>query len=144
MPKVSKLLEKKASNEITGLPPTATVLEAARKMDSRSVGAMLVIDNGRLVGIFTERDLMRRVVVAERDPASVTLEEVMTSPVACANPDTHVDEVRDVIRRQRIRHLPVVDDGKVIGMVSIGDLNRAQHETHEQTIQYLEQFISRA
>lgn len=144
MPHVSTLLDKKASNEITGLPSSATVLEAARKMDARHVGAMLVIDNGQLVGIFTERDLMRRVVVAERDPASVTLEEVMTSPVACAGPDTHVDEVRDVIRRQRIRHLPVVDDGKVIGMVSIGDLNRAQQEVSEQTIQYLEQFISRA
>jgi CBS domain-containing protein len=125
------------------LPPEATVFDAANLMNDRHIGSVLVMHDQRLLGIFTERDVMRRVVAARLDPDHTTLEQVMTTPVACAAPHTTLDELRLVIRNRRIRHVPVVDDhGAVLGMVSIGDLNRAEHAVQEQTIHYLEQYMS--
>lgn len=85
---------------------------------------------------------MRRVVVEGRDAQATSLEEVMTAQVAVATCDTSLDEVRNVMRSKRIRHLPVVEDGRAVGMVSLGDLNRAQHDIDVETIHYLEQYIS--
>lgn len=127
---------------VASLPPTATALDAAQLMNERHIGSVLVMCGDELVGIFTERDVLRRIVAARRDPAITLLAEVMTAPVACATPQTTCNEVRRVVREQRIRHVPVVEDGRVLGMVSIGDLNRAEHDVQEQTIHYLEQFIS--
>jgi CBS domain-containing protein len=127
---------------IAALPPGATVLEAARLMNERHIGSVIVIEKDRLVGIFTERDVMRRVVAEGRDAAKTVLSDVMTSAVAVAAPHTTLDEIRRVIREKRIRHVPVVADDHVLGMISIGDLNRDQHDTDVQTIRYLEQYMS--
>ena len=127
---------------IASLPPQATVLEAAQLMNDRHIGSVLVTEGNQLVGIFTERDVLRRVVADERDPATTTLVEVMTSPVACAAPHTTLDEIRTVMRDKRIRHVPVVNGGAVLGMISLGDLNKAEHDGQVETIRYLEQYMS--
>ena len=127
---------------VASLPPTATVLEAAQLMNDRHIGSVLVISRNRLVGIFTERDVMRRIVAEERSPATTTLNEVMTRAVACAAPHTRLDEIRAVMRERRIRHVPVVDGRRVVGMISIGDLNKAEHDGQAETIRYLEQYMS--
>jgi CBS domain-containing protein len=125
------------------LPPDATVLEAAKLMNKRHIGSVLVVLDEALVGIFTERDVMRRVVAKGLDPKSTPLDEVMTTTVACASPDTTCDELRKVMRDKRIRHVPVVDDQKtLLGMVSIGDLNRNEIDVQIETIRYLEQYMS--
>ncbi len=128
---------------VAALGPEATVLEAAALMNERGIGSVVVIDDKkRLAGIFTERDVLRRVVAEKRDPTTTKLADVMTSPVACAAPHTTLDEIRNVMRERRIRHLPVADRKRVVGMVSIGDLNKAEHDVQVQTIHYLEQYMS--
>ena len=127
---------------VASLPPTATVLQAAQLMNDRHIGSVLVIDRNRLVGIFTERDVMRRIVAEERSAADTTLDEVMTRKVAFAAPHTRLDEIRALMRRKRIRHLPVLHRKRVVGMISIGDLNKAEHDGQVETIRYLEQFMS--
>ena len=127
---------------VASLGPGATVLEAALLMNERGIGSVIVIDNDRLAGIFTERDVLRRVVAEQRDPATTKLADVMTSPVACAAPHTTLDEIRQVMRERRIRHVPVVNAKRVLGMISIGDLNKAEREVQVETIRYLEQYIS--
>ena len=127
---------------VASLPPTATVLEAAQLMNRRRIGSVLVINEGRLAGIFTERDVLTRIVAEQRDPSATPLGEVMTSPVACAAPHTTLDEIRKVMRDCRIRHIPVAEGERVAGMISIGDLNKAQYDVQAETIRYLEQYIS--
>ncbi|MHC4427341.1 MAG: CBS domain-containing protein [Planctomycetota bacterium] len=127
---------------VASLPPSATVLDAARLMNERHIGSILVISRGRLAGIFTERDVLRRVVAEQRDPSVTTLKEVMTDAVACAAPHTTLNEMRRVMRAKHIRHIPVVDGRKVTGMISIGDLNKIEHDGAVETIRYLEQYMS--
>ncbi len=127
---------------VASLGPGATVLEAALLMNERGIGSVIVIDKDRLAGIFTERDVLRRVVAEQRDPATTKLADVMTSPVACAAPHTTLDEIRQVMRERRIRHVPVVNAKRVLGMISIGDLNKAERDVQVETIRYLEQYIS--
>ncbi len=127
---------------IASLGPGATVLDAARLMNDRHIGSVVIVDDDRLVGIFTERDVMRRIVAEKRDPASTPIADVMTSPVACGAPHTTLNELRNVMRKRKIRHIPIVDGHEVLGMISIGDLNQAEHDVQEQTIQYLEQYMS--
>jgi CBS domain-containing protein len=141
MPNARQVIDRKGRDVVT-ITPDASVLEAARLMNENKIGALIVTVDGALLGIFTERDIMQRVVAAQRDPSTTAVEHVMTHPVACAAPNTTTNEMASVMRDKRIRHLPVVDDGKVVGIVSIGDINRSQNSVHEQTIQYLEQYIS--
>ena len=141
MATIEQLLQSKGSNVIT-VPPASTVFDAAKLMNQYHIGSLVVSEGTNAVGIFTERDVMRRVVAGQLDPASTTVEKVMTTPVACASPKTLIDEAKAVMREKRIRHLPVVDDdNKLCGMVSIGDLNRAENEAKEETIRYMEQYL---
>ncbi len=124
------------------IQPSATVLEATRMMNEQKVGAVAVTDGDRLLGMFTERDVLRRVVGEERSPANVIVEDVMTSEVACCCLETTLDEARGVMKNRRIRHLPVVDDdGKLIGLVSIGDLNAYHADSQETTIHMLHEYL---
>ena len=142
MATASQMITEKGG-DVASLGLEATVLEAARLMNERHIGSVLVLDRGRVAGIFTERDVMRRVVAAKQDPASTRMRDVMTTPVAVASAHTTLDELRRVMRERRIRHIPVVgDDDGVVGMISIGDLNRVQHDVDVQTIRYLEQYMS--
>lgn len=120
----------------------ATVLDAARLMNEHKIGALVVLESRRIIGIFTERDVLRRVVAERRDPADVRIEEVMTAEVACCRADTPIDEARSVMKNRRIRHLPVIDENhNVLGLISIGDLNAQLSGAQEQTIYFLTEYL---
>jgi CBS domain-containing protein len=103
--------------------PAATIRQATRLMNDHAIGSLLVTSGNRLVGIFTERDVLRRVVAEGRSPDSTTVAEVMTSDVVCCTPESSVEEVADLMRRRRVRHVPVLAGDEVVGLVSIGDVN---------------------
>lgn len=149
---VSELLREKGSTVHT-IPVQASVLDAARVMNQYRIGAVVVTggtDRGRqgeageagVVGIFTERDILMRVVAECRDPATTRVEEVMTPRVLTCTPETSIDELRKVMREKRVRHIPVMDGGKLAGMVSIGDVNAAEEQQLVETITYLEAYIT--
>lgn len=145
MPIASSLLERKRSHTdgvVATVKPTDSVLDAAKLMNELRIGAVPVIGaDERVVGMFTERDVMTRVVAAERSPRDVVVQDVMSTPVIACGPDTTADELRHVMLTQRIRHIPVVEDGRLLGIVSIGDLNVVQVEVMTETISYLEQYM---
>lgn len=141
MSQVSQILAHKGSHVLT-IAPHGTVLEASLLMSEHGVGALVVVDVGRVVGIFTERDVLRRVVGRRRDPQHTPVGEVMTAEVLCCTPDTDLEEAKGIFMRQRVRHLPVTDEaGGLLGIVSIGDLNAWQLDGQEQTIHYLHEYI---
>jgi CBS domain-containing protein len=138
---VSELLRTKGAS-IQRIEPGRSVLDASRQMNLHRIGSLAVVEEGRLVGIITERDILTRVVAAELPPATTKVSEVMTSHVLVCEPCTSLDELRSLMRQRRIRHVPVVSDGQLAGMVSIGDLNAAEARNLSQTISYLEAYIS--
>lgn len=141
MSKVSDILANKGP-KVWSIRQDVTVVEAAILMKEQNIGGLLVTDHGHTIGIFTERDLMKRVVAERRDPTSTRVQEVMSEDVACCKPDTLIDEARAIMRDRRIRHLPVIDDqGQLIGLVSIGDLNAFQVHTQAQTIHMLNEYL---
>ncbi len=143
--KASRLLEEKdrlGRGGVVSVKPDTTVLEAAQLMNMHRIGAVLVLEGGRrLAGVFTERDVLTRVVSKEKNPALTTVKEVMTTAVACCEPETPLEQLRDLMREKRIRHVPIVEDDAVVGMVSIGDLNAAEAKTMVETISYLKQYM---
>jgi len=109
---------------VIGTSAAASVRQATWLMNDRAIGSLLVIAGDRLEGIFTERDVLRRVVAEGRSPDATSVGEVMTRDVICCSPGDAVEEVADVMRSRRVRHVPVVDAGnRVVGLVSIGDVN---------------------
>ena len=135
------VLARKGS-EVHCVVPEATVLVAVRKMNEERIGALLVCDRGDVVGIFTERDILCRVVDSTRDPATTTVAEVMTNELVAVPPDTLVEEAMAVITAKRCRHLPVIEDGNLVGLVSIGDLTSWVSRHQEVHIQDLVNFIT--
>lgn len=146
MPNVADLLNAKGSMVHTVFR-TDTVLEAAKSMNERRIGALVVVDSGYPevpVGMFTERDVLTRVVAEERQPGTTKIGDVMTARILTCALSTDLDEVRNVMRSERIRHLPVLDNQhRLCGMISLGDLNHAQVKVLVETIQYLEMYGSR-
>src|SRR5262245_17190323 len=140
---VQDLLENKGTAVWTTVP-TATVLEAAQTMNEHKVGALVVVDpRGEVAGIFTERDVLRRVVGEQRDPASTRVADVMTKDVFCCALDMTTDEARYEMRVRRIRHLPVADEnGKLAGLISIGDLNAELQASQEQSLHFMQEYIA--
>jgi CBS domain-containing protein len=142
MATVKDLLAVKGQH-VLSIGPDATVLVAATLMNDHRVGGLVVLDQGRVVGMFTERDVLRRVVGERRDPATTVIADVMTTDVFCCTPDTPIEEVRGSMKNRRIRHLPVVDDAGVVhGLVSIGDLNAQLAAIQEQTIHLLQEYVA--
>jgi CBS domain-containing protein len=138
---VRDLLNRKGTN-IVSVAPSATVLEAARLMNDRSVGGVLVVDDaGSLLGIFTERDILRRVVAASLPPETTKVSDVFTRDVVTTTPDTPIDECGAVMSSRRVRHLPVVDAKGLHGVVTIGDLLAHRVSEHETTIQHLNSYV---
>lgn len=128
--------------KVFSIHPEATALDAARSMNEYKIGALLVMADERIVGMFTERDILQRIVAEERAPGHTLVADVMTTEVACCRPETTLEEARGAMKNRRIRHLPVVDeDGRLHGMVSIGDLNAYESHNHEVTIHFLEEYI---
>lgn len=141
MPSVMDILTAKG-NQVFSISPAATVLQATRAMNDHKVGALVVRDGERVAGIFTERDVLRRVIADERLPSAVTVGEVMTSDVVCCTADTDIEEASRIMRDKRVRHLPVCgDNGRLLGVISIGDLN-AYHASHQEAhIHFLNEYV---
>lgn len=141
MPTVRDVLSSKGTR-VYSTSPDATVLDAVTHMNDHKIGALVVMDGDEVVGMFTERDVLRRVVGDERNPATTRVGQVMTSKVVCCEPDADLDEVATLMRTRRIRHVPVCNgDGRLLGMVSIGDLNAMHTSNQEATIHFLNEYI---
>jgi CBS domain-containing protein len=141
MAAVRKVLREKGSHVLT-IGPDATVLDAALLMNEHHVGALVVLDEGELSGIVTERDVLRKIVAQRQDPAVTRVCEIMTTRVICCQPDMPIDQARSLFRQRRIRHLPVIDDdGTLMGVISIGDLNAHDLDGQAVQIHYLEQYL---
>lgn len=144
MDTIRDLLHEKIHRPLCVTMPGTSVLEAIRLMNTERIGALLVMHDHKLVGIFTERDVLRRVVADGRVPELTPVAAVMTSAVLCCGPETGVDDVAEMMRRERIRHVPVVDgDGGVVGLVSIGDINAHRFNHCEATLHQVEDYIWR-
>ncbi len=127
---------------VLSIGPDATVLAAALLMNEHKVGAVVVIEAGHVRGMFTERDILRRIVAERRDPAATIVEQVMTAEVVCCTRETPVEEARAIMKTRRIRHLPVVDEARrICGLVSIGDLNAHEVTARDVTIHYLHEYL---
>ena len=140
MATVQAILTRKGG-QVVSIGAAESVLAAASLMNERGIGGLVVLEGGRVAGMFTERDILRRVVAMRCDPATTSIRDVMTTPVAFCRRETTLDECRAVMTAKRIRHLPVVDEAGVCGIVTIGDLMAQEVTDRESTIQYLNEYI---
>jgi len=135
------ILERKGSNVLT-IGPDETVLEAARRMNEHRVGGLVVVDStSGMIGILTERDILIRLVAESRSPETTRVREIMTGKVLSCEPATSVQECREIMTRRRLRHLPVVEEGRLAGLISIGDLMAYEAAQQQVTIEYMHQYI---
>lgn len=141
MDTVGNLLTQKGSAVHT-VEKSATVLQAVQIMCAQRVGAILIVESGHPIGIFSERDLMTRVILNRKDPVATVVEEVMSRELVCIEPDASVTEAMAIMTERRFRHLPVAHEGRVAGMVSIGDLVRWVSRNQEFEIRMLTDYIS--
>ncbi len=138
---VSILLDRKGS-AVHALPPSATVLDAVQLMNKSQVSSVLVVDNGRLSGIFTERDVLRRVVGSALDPKATPLSSVMTAGLTTIAPTTSIDEAHAIFTSRHCRHLPVLDDSRLVGLISVGDISRWLSDVNRAEAESLKNYIS--
>lgn len=138
---VQHLLDRKGRGVIS-VTSDASVLDAIRIMADKTVGSLLVMQNDELLGIVTERDYARKVIIKGRSSESTAVGEIMTADVCTVDSLKTVNECMTVMTDRKIRHLPVVDDGTVVGMISIGDLVQAIISDQKEEIEQLEQYIS--
>lgn len=139
---VSSILEEKAGDPLK-IDADATVYDAIAKMVDANVGSLLVTDGGgEVVGIVTERDYLRRVALEGRTEKETAVRDIMTSPLVVVTPETEIDECMAMMTDRRIRHLPVVEDGEVVGVVSIGDLVKFKAKEQAFEIKYLTDYIT--
>ena len=129
-------------HDVWSVSPNDMVLDVLKVMADKEVGALLVLDGPKLVGIFTERDYARKVVLAGRSSKDSEVRAVMTSHVVCVAPDRSIDECMGLMTDKRLRHLPVVDHKRVVGIVSIGDLVKATIDEQAFTITQLQSYIA--
>jgi CBS domain-containing protein len=138
---VRDLLARKGT-DVVSIQPSASVLDAARVMNDRGVGGVVVVDEANtLLGIFTERDILRRVVAAGLPPETTKVADVFTRDIVTCTPDMNVEEVGSIMTTRRVRHLPVVDVGSLLGVVTIGDLLAHRLSDQETTIQHLNSYV---
>jgi CBS domain-containing protein len=138
---VRHLLDSKG-RDVVSIAPDASVLDAIRLMSDKGIGALVVMDGGSLAGIVTERDYARKVILKGRASDATEVREIMTSDVISTNSSESVEKCMTTVTEKRIRHLPVVDDGKVCGIISIGDLVKAIIADQQHAIEQLEHYIS--
>lgn len=138
---IATLLEGKG-RALHTVPANVTVFEAVQKMNQHRIGAMLVMDGGKLAGIFTERDALTRVIAASLDPKTTPLAKVMTANVLTVAPSATVQQVMDIFAEKRCRHLPVMTDGQLTGLVSIGDVSRWVANAHRAEAESLRSYIA--
>jgi CBS domain-containing protein len=138
---VNQLLNSK-NDEIFSVTPGALVIDAIKMMDEKKVGALLVIENDKLAGIISERDYTRKVILKNRSSAKTKVSEIMTSNLKTADPSQSLDECMVIMSHSHIRHLPVVQDGQVIGILSIMDVVKNIISEQEFTIEQLQHYIT--
>lgn len=141
MATIQTILDHKGAINLLVAAPSISVLEAAKLMNERGTGSVLVCENDKLVGIFTERDLMRRVVAVLKDLTTTKLSDVMTTSLVTAHADATISDCGALMSERRIRHLPVVEGDKVLGVITTGDLLAHELADKEATIQQLESFV---
>ena len=138
---VSSILRHKG-NGVWSIAPDASVYQAISIMAEKGIGALPVVADGRLIGILSERDYARKVVLQSRSSKDTLVSEIMTAPLVYVTPETTIEESMAIMTDRRIRHLPVVEDEDVVGIISIGDLVKFQSREQSFQIQYLTDYIS--
>jgi len=141
MKRVKDVLEVKG-NDVWSIEPGASVYEAMKLMADKEVGALMVIEGTELVGIISERDYARKVILEGRSSRTTQVREIMTSRPVCAEPEQNIEECMVVMTERRVRHLPVIDGGRLIGVISIGDLVKSIITEQRFIIEQLERYIS--
>jgi CBS domain-containing protein len=137
---ISEILRGKA-NQVWSIAPHATVFDAIALMAEKNIGALPVVEAGRLIGILSERDYTRKVILHGKSSRETTTREIMTSPVTTVGPATSIDACMQLITQRRIRHLPVVADGRLTGMISIGDLVNWIISAQSAALEQMENYI---
>ena len=141
MPSVQDVLAAKGHSVFYTTPQT-NVLDAVHKMNEHKLGALVVMEDGRACGMFTERDVLKRVVGDGLSPVNTIVADVMTRDVICVEPSAELDEVSAIMKQRRIRHVPVCEEnGQVVGMISIGDVNGFYASNQEATLTFLNDYI---
>ncbi|HEX2860307.1 MAG TPA: CBS domain-containing protein [Lacunisphaera sp.] len=138
---IATLLEGKG-RALHTVPTSVTVIEAVQKMNQHKIGAVLVMNGEKLAGIFTERDVLTRVITSKLDPHLTPITQAMSTNVLTVPPETTVQEVMDIFTEKRCRHLPVVREGKLVGLISIGDVSRWVANSHRAEAESLRQYIA--
>ena len=141
MRNVRQLLESKPA-EVHSIAPDAPVIEALRLMADKGIGAVLVLEGGKLAGILSERDYARKIALLGRSSADTPVRNIMTAELHSVAPDDSVEYCMQVVTDGRIRHLPVLERGELVGMVSIGDLVKATIEEQQQQLEHLQRYIA--
>lgn len=142
MARVKQLLQGKG-HDVWSIGPEASVYDAIAKMAQEEVGALVVLEGESLIGVVSERDYARKVVLQGRSSRDTKIKDIMTTRVAYARPDQSVEDCMAMMTEKRIRHLPVMDGDKLLGVLSIGDLVKSIMEEQKHVIEQLEQYISR-
>ncbi len=137
---VRHVLEGKGS-EVWTIDREKSALDAAKLMHEKHIGSVVVKKGEEIVGIFTERDLMNRIVAEGRDPAKTRVGDVMTARVAICSRDTTLESCRATMTRHKMRHLPVVEEGKLLGIISSGDILARELRDQEETLRYLHEYM---
>lgn len=135
-------LLKKRDSTVWSLSPNDSVFDALQQLANHNVGAMMVMDQGRLVGIFSERDYTRKIALAGKSSRDTAVKDIMTGEVISVSPQTRTRDCMALMSQKKIRHLPVADNGKVLGMISIRDIMDDIIADHELTISQLQSYIA--
>jgi CBS domain-containing protein len=142
MKTVSQILQSKPNQQVYRIAPTAPVLDAVKLMAQHGIGAVLVMDGEQIVGIMSERDYARKVVLLGRSSSDTPVRDIMSANVMYVRPDQTNEDCMVLITENRLRHLPVLDQGKLVGMISIGDLVKDIISEQQFVIQQLQHYIS--
>ena len=141
MKRVRDILEVKGFS-VWSIGPDASVFDALKLMAEKDVGALVVLDGGNLVGIISERDYARKIALLGRASPTTQVKEIMTTDVVCVDPEQNVDQCMALVTEKRVRHLPVLENGKLIGLISIGDLVKSIITEQQFIIEQLERYIT--
>ncbi|MEO6718704.1 MAG: CBS domain-containing protein [Ferruginibacter sp.] len=139
--KVSEILQKKGSN-VYAVSANVSVYEAIKDMGEKNIGALLIIDDDKMMGIFSERDYARKIILKGKNSHETLVKEIMTENVISVTPDDNIEKCMELMSEKKIRHLPVMKDDRVVGVISITDVVTAIIAIQKETISHLHEYIS--